>query len=534
MAIELSISGNGKFGGHSTSLLSYSAQEDSTPINPDDSTGGYGQLTFSAVEDEDADGSILLINDTVTLTDGSNGNTGGVVSDVSAEEGVVSVTASSRIGILRAIAQAQPYSGTLAGAFEYYLSLAGVTSGFTVDATIASRPVVFPGWNDEVYVALKRLCTAYEVEMSLVSNNIVLRPIRTRIAQNLHDSAQSWSVTNGQLAQSVEIYYYNSELKANYLAYPPTIYDASPTIGPIDGGQTMVTTVELSSSLSAINQPAPVTYVAPDYTGPDSVYTIIGKDNEPIDPFWWIANGGLITVELGDDTRTATITVTGATDPSEAYAPYRIAQMVDNEAVDTLKLTGSGVFFDKRMITIPTGAELARTARAVGTTIDNEFVSTLAEAYTAGLKAAQALAAPEQTVSITASVVNRKNEQGSIVYPTFNDFNTANASATFATFNTTWTGKTFDNLTATYFAQVATNFENQAFGNASGARVLFRNAWYRARTATVTPVSIDYTAERDTMFSDVNNVWGGKTFNDFNTRWAGKNFEDMAVIPLWQ
>lgn len=534
MAIEVAISGNGKFGGHSTSLINYSSQEDSTPINPDDSSGGYGQLQFDAIEDEDSDGSLLLINDDVQLTDGSNGTTGGVVSGIAARDGIVTVTASSRIGILRARAQAQPYTGTLGGAFSYYLSLAGVTSGYFVDTSIANRAVTFLGWNDEVYVALKRMCAAQEVEMSLVSNNIVLRPIRTRIAQTLHDTARTWSVTNGQLALNIEVYYYNAEQKANYLAYPATVYDDSPTIGPIGAGQVMTTVVDLSSSLNSVNQPVPQLTFDQFYTGPTSTYTIIGRDNQPVDPFWWTNNGGRIVAVLGENTRTVELTVTGATDPTDEFAPYRIATMDGEQPVNTLRITGSGVFFDKELLTIPTGADLSRTAVAIGATVDNEFISTLAEAYTAGLKAAQSYAAPDQEVSISSTVINRRNEQGSVTYPTFNDFNTSNTGVTFATFNTTWTGKTFDDFTTTYFAQVAANFENQAFGNAAGARVKYRDAWYRARSATIGPGKIDYTAERDTMVSDFNTTWAGKTFNDFNARWVGKNFEDMAVIPLWQ
>jgi hypothetical protein len=533
MAIELTITGNGKFGGHSTSLINYSADEDSTPTDPNDSSGGYGQLTFEAVEDEDSDGSPLLINDGVTLSDGSNGRTGGVVTAVEANDGIVTVTSSSRIGILRARAQAQPYSGTLAGAFAYYLSLAGVVSGYTVDATIASRPVAFPGWNDEVFVAVKRLCAAQEVEMSLVSNNIVLRPLRTRIAQNVHDTARGWSITNNDLAQNIEIYYYLNQQRTNYLAYPPDISIESPSIGPVGDGETVILTADLSSSLSAVNQPIPVTDVDPWYTGPDSVYTVIGKDNQPVDPIWWQTHGGSITAVIGEDTRTLTITVVGATDTEGLTAPYRIAQMDGEDTINTLKVTGTGVFFNKQLITIPTGAEVARTAQVVGATVDNEFITTLAEAYTAGLRTAQSYGSPDQQIRISATVVNRTGEHGSVKYPTFNDFNTINAGKTFNTFNTATGSTTFDQFADAYYLLVADNFENQAFGNAAGARVKFRDAWYRARKATITPEQIDYTAERDTMFSDLNTVWSGKTFADFNTRWAGKSFEDMAVIPLW-
>jgi hypothetical protein len=534
MPIELTVSGNGKFAGHKTNLISYSANEESTPIDPSDTSGGYGQLKFNAIEDASPDGSALLLNDTVTLADGSNGSTMGVVSSVDMVDGIVTITADSRLGILRARVQAAPFNGTLASAFTYYLSLAGLTSGISVDPAIAAQAVSFPGWNGEAYLALKQMCAALEIEMALVSNNVVLRPIRTHTVQNLRDTARAWHLSNGSLAKNIEIYYYNNVLRSGYLAYPPNTYTDSPTIGPLEAGQVMTLNVELSASLSSVNQPVAVSSVDMMTTGPSSVYTVMDKENNIVDPTWWTNNGGKITVSIGQDTRSLDITVIGATDDL-GISPYRIAQPGDDgEPVSTLKITGSGVFFRKELLTIPTGADAARTAQDVGTTIDSEFISTMNQAYTAGLRAAATYASAGQTIDISATVINRRNERGEVTYPTFDYFNNdVGATATFSQFSTTWAGQTFKDFAAYYLAQVVTNFENQAFGNAAGARVLYREAWYRARQATVTPDEISYSAERDTLVSDFNTVWSGKTFAQFNTRWSGKTFEDMAVIPLW-
>jgi hypothetical protein len=45
---------------------------------------------------------------------------------------------------------------------------------------------------------------------------------------------------------------------------------------------------------------------------------------------------------------------------------------------------------------------------------------------------------------------------------------------------------------------------------------------------------VSYSAERDTIISEFNYSWAGKTFAQFNTQFTGKLFEDFAVIPLWQ
>jgi hypothetical protein len=39
-------------------------------------------------------------------------------------------------------------------------------------------------------------------------------------------------------------------------------------------------------------------------------------------------------------------------------------------------------------------------------------------------------------------------------------------------------------------------------------------------------------AEYDTLISDVNDVWSGKTFGQFTNAMAGLEFDDYALIPL--
>jgi len=116
-------------------------------------------------------------------------------------------------------------------------------------------------------------------------------------------------------------------------------------------------------------------------------------------------------------------------------------------------------------------------------------------------------------------------------------FNSLYSGDTFADFDTEWAGKTFQDFNDYFYAQVADDFVNQAFGNAAGARVKNGYAYYRVRSATINPQVISYTAERDTIFSDFNDVWAGKTFADFNTEWldpfgAPRKFEDFNIQPM--
>ena len=85
------------------------------------------------------------------------------------------------------------------------------------------------------------------------------------------------------------------------------------------------------------------------------------------------------------------------------------------------------------------------------------------------------------------------------------------------------------------------------------------DAVYRVRSSNITPDVISIEAEYDTLFSDLNDVYGAalwenlepgwtglgstwstvitlpfgqKTFTDFNTTFAGVNFKDFALLPM--
>src|SRR5690606_34728149 len=97
-----------------------------------------------------------------------------------------------------------------------------------------------------------------------------------------------------------------------------------------------------------------------------------------------------------------------------------------------------------------------------------------------------------------------------------------------------WSGQTIDQFRQYMFLQVQDNFENQVFGNVSGARVRYRDAWYRIRSAGVTQDGIQgASAERDTLISDFNAEFDGVTFADWNSIFDGMKFEDYALIPLY-
>jgi hypothetical protein len=532
MAITLKVIGNGHFEGAETNLSSYSASEDSTPIEPSDSSGGTGEVSFTVTEDSGPEGSILLRGDTVELEDGSNGRTRGLVTGVGGSGGEARLTAAARLNKLVINCVMPPFQGTLEAAFRYYLSIGGISDGIVVDASIAARPVVLPAWSGNLWDYLKKLCVAEQVEVSLVSSNVVLRPLRGRVVTPLTNSEERWSVEDGELAQSVEVYYYNNKYSQQALVYPVSPLVVTP-IMQVATAEVTVTNVKLDASVYSVQQPRAVQSVGNFYVGVESVYSILDSDGVTIDPVKWTNAGGSLSVELGEDRRSLIITLVGPSNLDNA--PFRVAASEGHTAAySSIKIVGIAVESTPVLLTIPTGVPASRSSQLVGTTIDNPFISTIAQAYSVGMITAGKFAGAKQTVSVSASVVNRDGEIGSTRYPTFAEFTTQQGTATFADFNAASGTDTYEDFTAALFAEVADNFENQAFGNIAGARVLFREAWYRIRSANISHDIMSYSGEKDTLFSDFDSVWSGATFADFSARMTGKTYEDFGVIPLWR
>lgn len=532
MSIELEVTGNGAFAGAKANVSEYTVTENATPIDPSDSRGGVGTISVKLVEDPNQ--SLLLLNDTVVLDDSLRGTVGGVVTDVGGNGAVLDLTADSRLSLLLAPREAAAQYGTLGQAFVYYLGLVGLTANVFVDPSITARPVLYPGWTGPVWTMLKQMCAAEQVEIALVSNNVVLRPIRERVLQtNKSTTPPSWGATQGELAQTIEVVYYDTEYLINGLAYPYGGWSPnnnSSSGWQIDAGETAVYEFSIPATLDSINQPTPVDTVDRYYTGPGSVYAVTGQDGTSIPATYWTDTGGSVTAELlpGDKVR---VTIIGSTDISNA--PYRIAVSAgESDYYNSLFLTGTGIFYEEKTLVLPTGTPPSKSSTEVGATINSRFITSESQAYTVGVIAAAKYGSADQVVSFSTTRVNKRGEDGSITYPTFADFNADWPTEAFSDFTAVWSGKTFADFTEYYFAQVEDEFENQAFGNIAGSRTQFRDALYRVREATIKPDTVTITAEKDTLFSEFNAVWAGKTFANFTTYATGMKFEDFSLIPL--
>lgn len=519
-------------------IENYSVIEDSTPVDPSDSSGGFGQFSLSVPETAQTKS---LLNYAVELSVLTQGVTRGTVRALSGADGAASLTADSRLGQLAVERTAAPFNGTVAGMFYYYLGLCGITSGIFVDDTIFDNPVSLPGWSGNVWDYLKKVATAMKLEVSLVSNNAVLRPIRQRTGEDYRDASRSWALDTSNLARAIEIYYYNNTYATSTLAYPTGGWNEDVTIYSVEANQVITVEIPLTNfssedgtgsmaSLSSIQQPTVVDYVAADYTS-SSVYAVSGNDGLGIPAAQWTAQGGSLTAAINEDSRSITLTITGPN--SDTYSPYSIsvASGVSNR-YSSLRLVGNGVFSNRQKLTLNTSVNHDTISEEIGATVDNEFISTIDQAYAAGAWALKAWGAPRFTLNVSTNGVNRLGDNGSYRYPTIAEFNAIYAGEDVGDFNTIWAGKDIAEFNQYMTDLVQNDFANQAFGNIAGARVRFGDAIFRIRSATNTASGITYTAQEDTTIEDFNTVWAGEDIAAFNNVWGDKDMSDFVIAPL--
>ena len=502
-------------------------QEDATPTDPNSSAGGVGQITFGVNEGLET---LHLLQEVVSLSDGNNGKTQGVIRNISSSNGDVTITADSILSLFNSDHTVLPFIGTLAGAFQTYCDAVGITNQLDVDAAIASRSVVYPGWTGNVWTRIKQICAKESIEISLVFNKVVVRPLRKYVANTDRDTSRSYSASSQGTAKTVEVTYYNNNSVTQGEIYP--LVGDEPTIYQVDANETVVVTQQLNASMLSVNQPVCTAFVNnTTYAGTNGVYSVTGNDGLPITPSQWTAQGGSLSVRVTGDPSIIEITIVGSS--MADYAPYRISMSAGTSSqYNSLHITGTGVTWTPQTITLVTGATSQVTGEGVGATVTNPFVSTLQDAYNAGLQTARAYAS-SFTVSGNAFGINRNDSDQSQIRATIADFNSAIPAGTdVSVFNATWVGQTIVQFNAYWQSTVDNLFGNQAFGNAAGSRVQRDLAWFRVTGATISETGVQFDAELNTLVSDFNTVWGPTDISVFNAAWANKKMKDFTTTPL--
>ena len=511
--------------------------------------GGTPAQTPSVWEIVRKVGPEILIDRLVRIWDSRKGFTLGTVSsvDVSYDGATISVRGSTRLAKLNVYGvQAQPYVGTLKGAFEYYLDLASVDTDLFVDDEIANRPVITPGWTGELWFYLKQMAAAEECDVSLVSGVILLRPIRKRIATQNRDTSRSRSVGADTLAQSIEIYQYNNRPITNELVYPPGGWTSDVEVLNVNAGETTEYTLELSASVSSIQAPVMQTFVAQDYVA-TSVYTVVANDGRPVSAALWSAKGGRVEITIDPDTTHLRVKMTGAVDiplsTGEAAQNFSLALGSDatGNRYSTLRIVGSGVAYNKVKKRVRTGVPASRTATEVGVTIDNPFISTANQLYSAGTRAAKRYAGAVASLSGTVTAINRRGDTGQATYPTYGQVQTAVESqlgtptyADVESYYGSLPAVTYEDVRQHWFEFFRDDNADQVFGNVQGARIFDKRSrrWYRIRSGTIGPSDIRFDADDDLTHGDIEQFYSGRTYQGVLDAVAGGAFTYAEVERL--
>lgn len=531
MAVTVDVTRNGVFDsvlqGLNTNVVNYSVQEDATTDDVGNFNGGFGQINVQASALKD---SLYGVTDRLRLSDDVLGKTVGVIREVTVQDGDLSLVADSALGVFDADKVVAPQTTTLLAAMTYYCNLAKVTNSLKVDPSIAERQVNFPGWNGNMWDGLKQILSSQKIEMSLVFEDVVVRPLRTVIANIDRATTITRRVSNQDTCREVEVFYYNHTRVVNREIYPWNLTD--PNVYSVNASETVTLRLELNASLSSVNQPQFQDFV-PNAEAPSGglgVYSVSGNDGLPITYGQWQNNGGSLRVELAEPS-ILEVTITGPSLPE--FAPFRIAMTAGASSYyNSLRITGTGLRWDKRSVVLSTGATSAVTGESIGLTVDNPNINTLADAHSLGLVAA-GRKSMSYTLSGTAYNINRTDGGASQVYARISDFNIAVlAGTTIGTFNTTWNGQSIAQFNAYWDGLVANLFENQAFGNAAGARILTPDANFRISSATISPTGLDFEADLDTTIADFNTAWSGKLLSNVSDAYAGRSLMDFSITPL--
>ena len=484
------------------SVMTFSYTEDVTSLEPQNLTGGAGQVTFTAeaasqsdVSDNLHPSSKLLINNTMRLENDQFGAVEFIGKTVSVTDKMVSVTGNTLQARLNVEKTAEPHGGsgsTLWTAIIYYCGLVGIvpTISTELEATLDSIDVNFIGWQGNVWEHLKMLCAAVSLsdtdniglEMYVSEDELVFRQAKTTVIDiDEYVMEKTISITSVDSSQAQTVSYYETTYGVNQVVAERdrtglTAATQNVTIDDqmqVDPGETLVKRFAVNCSLESVNQPLAVSAIIPlPYTGTTGQYVVVGSDDLPVEPAQWIAQGGSLTVSLTENPNEIELVIVAppatelptADDPEiVTLGPYKIGvESSGEEEYPALYITGTGVFFEKSSKTFGTGASPEFTSDDSSSEIDNPFFNSKFNLSTRGVAAAQAVCGPNIELTLTvADGVQFGTSVGSLFFDGNNKYRiesigfsqdsasiTASACAAFTDFNNVWSGQDFDAFSA--------------------------------------------------------------------------------------
>lgn len=364
------------------------------------------------------------------------------------------------------------YDATIGNVVRYYCGLVGIpNTSVQVDSLFDTLPVAYPGWTGNVWNHLKMLCAAVGAEIVLRDDIVVFRAPRQRIALIENNGSIQRSVDLGGTAGSVDVTNYDSHWGIDELVYE------SDSIVSVALNETRVVRVKIPHFIDKVNNPLGTGTMNLEYGGGLGEYAILDSDGTPVNTDEWENAGGSVQVSLIDATNIEILITGPGIRVAGTTQPYRLAANILG-AVDErpgLRITGSGVFTNKKVVSIATGASETQTSRTQAASVDNPFITNREIAYDRGILTALNAGGPNVSIS------------------------------GFITYDSETTGRDFSDFI--------------------GARIYFESAYYRVTRANMTSTGIDFTADADTLFSDAVAAYS-VTFDEHNAIHIGEDFDD--------
>lgn len=476
-------------------LTAYTITENATPLTPTDTSGGATTVQLGI---EDFDQAMLLAGGELTVYEDGVAIVQGIIDTPSSDGNTVSLTSMSIISRMNVVRKVPPFRGSVDGYIAMLLASVGVTRPLTVSVGIAERPVVAHGFKDNVLSRVKEFCASQGIELSDRGDAVFLRQPRERTIDAENITGGGVSADSGQRGQKIEVINHNSQYLVNALVYPPATYDDSDDVmtragwtpdAPIltvASGSVAVYEVPIVGSLLSVEQPTCVKSIGPDEGPAGGVYTVIGQGSvtggeesiETLSPAEWAAQGGSLTVKVGENYDTIIITIASGVN-ERLYGPFAIAMNAGSSSYySSLRIRGTGIIDFKEKITYPTGLTDDDTETEVAATIDTPYIQTRAQADRIAAEAAVAYSVPR--LLLTAGADNPGLEPGDI----------------------------------------------------AGARFRDRNHFYRIVTAASGAGGVAFTAADDTTMDDFDAVWEDMQFEDFDAIWEDRTFDQFGAAPL--
>lgn len=468
MAIE--IDGN-------PNVIDFSLQEDATPVNPADSSSGYGQITYTVLEAPD---STTRGNTTTKLSSTELGAFDGIVLSATSQDGVLSVVANSAIARMGKWLTVTPFQGTVQAYCNKLKALVRLNRNIIAAPAIAGTTVRVPGFYGNVWEGFKDFLSAHQYELVQEDKEFLVRPMRTVMLEPKGVSTGAWTVDTSNTVERIETTWYDTKAWATDVSIFPVLSDTEFEPFSVGANETIEQEVTIDGSITSLKQPVAVDYVGskPNLSGTSGVYCVSGSDGMPILADRWKASGGWLRVEKTPDPSVIKIIVHGG--KVEEYAPYRIAATAgESSYYNSLHILGTGFRWTERQFSMNTGAPASDTEEESFQAVSNRNLVNIRMGYRASLLAARDLSGAKYTENATAL-----------------------------------------------------QLDDNALGFPLGGRIRKNSTIVRVDSQTVSPTGTVYTAQGDVTISELKTFLGSMTVAQFNSRYNGFRVMDFNMKPF--